>query len=262
MRAPRYKSGDKSYTPPYYQRASLPAGAITLSIGESQAVQSEAIAAIEKYVATISESQATQIEAIGATESYTAAISESQTVQTEAIIATEKYTASIVETQAAQIEAVNGTVSSGVNADIAETQPSQIEAITAIVPVVPPIIIPLPIPMAGNGNRSSRFTHRRGRPMPATRKKQLQLAFEDTDRLRRLAEEEAEEKRRELAQLLALVQPRVHSPIRPRLPSLAAASAHRAIAHIRPIIAERERQAKEHAKREQEIEDLIMMDIT
>jgi hypothetical protein len=106
-------------------------GAITAIIAETQALQTEAIQALEKYIGTIAESQAAQSEAIVAAERYIASVAESQATQSEAITAVERYLGTIVEAQIAQTESISGTVGADVTAAIVEVQAPQSEAILA-----------------------------------------------------------------------------------------------------------------------------------
>lgn len=129
-------------------------GAITAAIAESQAAQSEAIVAAEKYSATIAESQAAQSEAISAAEKYSATIAEAQAQQTESITAAERFTATLAEAQAAQTEAITGTVAAAgaITADIVEAQAQQSEAIVAK-SITPPPVIQRPQQLVGMGGR-------------------------------------------------------------------------------------------------------------
>jgi hypothetical protein len=87
------------------------------------------------------------------------------------------------------------------------------------------------------------------------------LAYEERERLRLLAEIEA--RKAQLARLKDLARPRVYTvkTSSPEVLRAVAARAQRAIAEIAPVIAERERQAVEHARKEREIKELLLLDV-
>lgn len=127
----------------------------TGTIATSQAVQSGAIVAIERYVAAVAATQAVQTGAIAGTERlsgtiagtqgvqtgassgterYLATVATSQPAQSGALAAREAFTATIAGSQAAQTGAITGSTAVNTTGTIAATQAAQTGSLVAVAP--------------------------------------------------------------------------------------------------------------------------------
>ena len=141
------------------------AGANTTgTIAATQAVQTGALVAAERFIATSAVSQAVQSGAIVGREAFRATSAVSQPVQTGAIVAAERFGGTIAATQATQtgsLTSLERFILAGATAQPAQTgalaasertiatiaavQPAQTGSLTATtVYVEPPVVIPEP----------------------------------------------------------------------------------------------------------------------
>jgi|GEM_PF-5393379 len=141
---------------------------------------------------------------------------------------------------------------------------------SAILTYIPGIIIPLvaPVPnLAGNGRpyRGLYYGQQPRRTLRTLREKKRELIrdLEAEERERQGMLAVAKVKKAQLARLQELVSPRAYraTAIVPTAMKSIANSAQRAIDELRPVIAEKERQIAEHARKEKEIEELLLLDV-
>lgn len=129
--------------------------------------------------------------------------------------------------------------------------------------------VPIPIlspTLAGNGNQSRYYYGQKPRRTIRTlreKKQELQRDLEVEERERQHLLAVAAAKEAELARLQVLISPRAYraTAIVPyRAMRSIANSAQKAIDELKSIIAEKERRAAEHARKEKEIEELLLLD--
>jgi hypothetical protein len=102
--------------------------AITGTVAETQAKQTEAISGQEIYSGSVVESQVKQSEAAQGAEVYSGPVVEAQAKQTEAAVGELTVSGAVAETQAIQTEQAVGSVSTGaITGTVDETQAVQTE---------------------------------------------------------------------------------------------------------------------------------------